>query len=334
MLKKGFLFFFLLFNLSSESTFRKSLHSYIGLSKFFRQSAGTEIEYKSVNNDEKKSNKDDNDDESQEQVKALANGEFNNHIKQALVLIHDPESKEDNVKTLVEILNNNKEKICKKYGFVFSIYLGEFMDIISFGICFANENYTEDIITYNPKTKKMLNAKPSKDEQTEEKNESNGKKNKSKKKKKEDDDQANQEGSLFLKRKIPLMIGGFVQIQNDDLDSFFVAGRVDLMVGLLKVFGQSKELFSFVNKNLINTNSLLLKNTIIISLSVSLVLRLFDLEVAITTGVKWAPIGIKATQTGFSKEQIEQEDYDSSTEINIKTNHLEFFIAISLGFSF
>lgn len=317
MIYKKLMILITIFAINSESTFKKGFHYYLGFSKFFRQDLQTSCIVT---------------EKSKEQISIFIpklesmnnNADYPESLPYVLFLTNPSSDMHSNA--IKESCDESIKKSVFNHGFMFSIYLLEVFDIVSCGLCIANENWSEDSVLFNPKSGNM-----------------NSKINEQNKAPIDKDDASDIHhesitGILFFKRNTPLMIGGFVQVQNDDLESYSIAGRFNFMVGLANVYGITKDHTSIIHKRLTNKNKIFLKSEFILSISGSVIFKVYDFEVFMTIGCSWIPKGINVTRDQVNREfemNTDNEGLDPKIfSSNIKTNHLSVFIAIGLGFIF
>lgn len=294
---------------NSESRFKKSIHYYVGVSRFFSQPNSTKIEIEKFEDSKKDDDFTPGFDADDQEI---------DPIKSQLYMMYFSNNRPEPLFSLLKQATTSLQNShILTHGFIASVYIGEIMDVFSYGLCISNQISSNDCINFNPQTSQM--------QQTDDNNTQN-----LNKVEELDDNNRYQDASIVLKRNMPLMVGGFVQVQDDELDCYTLAGRINLMCGITNVYGGVHEQKTFIDDNLIQKSTFLATSVLTLSLSFSVIFKIADFEFFIMAGCSWAPTGISFTQKGFPNAE------EPSTVITsrFKTNHIKTFLCIGGGFSF
>lgn len=347
MLKKLFIILFL--NLRCDETFRKKLHIYVGgYTKYIKKDKSAKCEntapehcFSITNGSGHNSNNNNiNDAIRPENLKNLKtvntfetsinpdvaaqqdNRTSNVHIQliqhpKIYLVYYKEKSNDEHTNLMSEAIAKSKEIKERHIGATLSVYLFEFKEIISCGLFIGTDHMAEDYIEFTPQIVDMrYNTKN-------EKKPEQG------------------HGIIFLKRRTPISLGGFVQVQNADLDSFLYALKLNLGVGLTTIHALIKDTDFFTNGKLVDKQKTLIANKISLSLSASIILRYKDLEVFLIGGVSWIPKGAEAKCISADYQptmnSLRQNGYLPFKRIqnnSVTLNHIYLYIGIGLGWNF
>lgn len=240
---------------------------------------------------------------------------------------HKDKSNDEHTNRLSEAITKSKEIQEKHIGATLSIYLFEFKEMMSGGLFIGTDHMAEDYIEFTAQIaslKKKGDANTNNDGQ-------NGINEVTKK----------GNGIVFLKRRTPISLGGFIQVQNTDLDSFLYALKLNFGVGLTTIHALIKDVDFFTNEKLVNKQKALIAKKISLSLSASIILRYKDLEVFLIGGISWIPKGAEATCISFDYQPTTdttrkngQIPFKRIQNNSVTLNHLCVYIGIGLGWNF
>lgn len=298
----------LVLNTSVDNSMRKTLHGFAGIYQNFSAEKNTLFTYQEAEDEEDEDKDAGIDTTSKQYAKKIKNNTL------PIFVLFDPDSKLPLAEERIKICKSNMGKFNICYGGIGSIYLAEFLDICSFGICILQHNTTHETFTLDSKghivgeqSEKNINNNDDDDNDNS-----------------DDDDDLNR--SIYLNRRLT-MIGLFFQVQNDDLDEYMIALKLNALIGAMhaNIITKDPRLISHDELQTVYTQPT--KYTLATAIVAQLLFRMFDLEGSIMIGIQWAPMGMNFE----SKHVAYEKNKAITTQSKLKTSHLPIFIAFSLG---